>query len=281
MLDLIGKIVERSHNNKSLLVSLLHCLYEAQDPSLCQFVAEQLGNELNLRGTSLTPVDSIAVGYFLSSVSVTTSDIKVFKVDLGNCSLGDAGTKSLMQSICRSIDPHSTVNTHLKMQLNRNGIQEEGASHITELLNSTSIVSDLWLDGNPIGDKGLQTIFDALKQNKTLKYFSVSKCGMTDTGVASLAGALHTNDTLEKLHINGNGAITENGLTCLAEAVNRHVHSGLKELLIPTYLGVSKVRETINEARRKINGLPDIDIHQWEYSSFKFTDIPETSNLRV
>ena len=42
MLDLIRKMVKR-RDNKSLLVSLLHCLYEAQDPSLCQFVTEQLG----------------------------------------------------------------------------------------------------------------------------------------------------------------------------------------------------------------------------------------------
>ena len=53
---------------------------------------------------------------------------------------------------------------------------------------------------------------------------------MTDTGVASLADALHTNNTLETLFINGNKAITENGLTYLVEAVSRH--SGLKTLYI-------------------------------------------------
>ena len=257
MLDLIGKIIKR-WGNKSLLVSLLHCLYEAQDPSLCQCVTEQLGIELELGYTSLTLVDSIAIGYFLSAVSVTASNTKEFTVNLNNCSLGDAGIKSLMQSICRSIDPHSTVNTHLSMELGWNEIHEEGAPHIAELLNSTSIVSWLWLGGNPIGDKGLQTIFDALKQNKILKLLSISYCGMTDTGVASLADALHTNNTLEGLYIDSNRAITENGLTCLVEAVSRH--SRLKILRIPWHLGENKVRKTINEARRR-SGLPDI--HVW------------------
>ncbi|MCG8620909.1 MAG: hypothetical protein MJE68_02755, partial [Proteobacteria bacterium] len=197
----------------------LHCLYEAQDPFLCQFVTEQLGNELNLLHTSLTPVDSIALGYFLSSVSVTTSNAKKFTVHLFNCSLGDAGTKSLMQSICRSIDPHSTVNTHLNLQLEMNEIHEEGASHIAELLNSTSIVSLLWLNGNPIGDKGLQIIFDTLKQNKRLKMLSVPDCGMTDTGVASLADALHTNNTLETLNIRFN-QISEEGASHIAKVLN-------------------------------------------------------------
>jgi Ran GTPase-activating protein (RanGAP) involved in mRNA processing and transport len=147
------------------------------------------------------------------------------------------------------------------MWLWSNEIHEEGASHIAELLNSTSIVSKLSLDGNPIGDKGLQTIFDALKQNKTLKFLSVSACGMTDTGVASLADALHTNNTLETLYIDGNEAITENGLICLVEAVSRN--SGMKKLCIPEYVGLDRVRKTVNEARGRI-GLPDIDV--WRHT---------------
>ena len=95
---------------------------------------------------------------------------------------------------------------------------------------------------------------------------NVSKCGMTDTGVASLADALHTNNTLDTLFIRDNAAITENGLTCLVEAVSKH--SGLKRLYIPfciitstSLFGVDiyKVKKTINEARMR-NGLPDIDM---------------------
>ena len=51
---------------------------------------------------------------------------------------------------------------------------------------------------------------------------------MTDTGVASLADALHTNNTLERLYIQGNRAITEAGLRCLIEPISRH--PGLKGL---------------------------------------------------
>ena len=268
VLDLVRKIIKnvvKEQQNtviprpQPLLVSLLHCLYEAQDPSLCQFVAEQLGSGLYLGSTSLTPVDSFAIGYFLSSVSLTTRNAKEFKVSLYSCSLGDAGTKNLMQSICRSIDPHSTVNTHLNMSLVNNAIHEESASHISEILNSTSIVNTLLLCDNPIGDKGLQTIFDALKQNKTLKVLNVYNCGMTDTGVASLADALHTNNTLETLYIGGNDAITENGLTCLVEPLSRN--SAMVKLLIPYPLGVQdKVRKIINKARKR-NGLPDINFN--------------------
>ena len=251
--------LKQSTYKKIILVSLLHCLYEAQDPSLCQFVVGQLGGRLDLRDTSLTPVDCLAIGYFLFSVTLTTSNNKVFKVNLGNCSLVDASTKSLiMGSISRYyIDPHSTVNTHLNMWLERNEIHEEGASHIAEVLNNTSIVSELWLYGNPIGDKGLQTIFNSLKQNNTLKILNVSDCGMTDAGVPSLAEAMNINITIEELYIFGNNAITDNGLTCLVKVLSRSTR--LAELWIPKHLEVGEVRKTINEARKR-SGLEAIEV---------------------
>ena len=259
VLDLVRKMVKK--RSKPLLVSLLHCLYEARDLSLCQFVAEQLGNVLDLRDTSLTPVDCLALGYFLSTVSLTTSNAKEFGVDLEACSLGDAGTMSLMCSIGRYTDPHNTVNRHLDIDLRSNEIHEEGASHIADLLNNTNIVRTLWLDGNPIGDLGLQSTFNILKVNKTLKVLSVARCSMTDTGVASLASALITNTTLDGLDIHGNAAITENGLPCLIEVLSKS--SGLVTLVIPSHLGVDKVSKTINEARER-SGLAAIRVNDME-----------------
>ena len=254
VLDLVKNLI-RDH---SLLLSLIDYLYEARDLSLCQFVAEQLENELDLWNTSLTPVDCLALGYFLSTVSLATSSAKEFTVYLSNCSLGDAGTKSLMCSISRHINTHSTANRHLYMDLGSNEIHEEGASHIADLLNNTSIVSTLRIDGNPIGDLGLQSIFNILKVNKTLKWLIVGRCSMTDTGVASLASALNTNNTLERLDINYNDAITENGLTCLVEVLSRS--SGLVELWIPRRLEVDKMSKTINEARQR-SGLAAIRVY--------------------
>ena len=254
----VSDLVKNIIRDRSLFLSLFDYLYEARDLSLCQFVAEQLGNELDLSDTSLTPVDCLALGYFLSTVSLTTSSAKEFKVNLDNCSLGDASTKSLMCSISRHIDPHSTVNGHLDMNLRSNEIHEEGASHIADLLNCTSIVSKLGLGDNPIGDLGLQSIFNILKVNKTLKVLRVAGCRMTDTGVASLASALNINTTLKTLDIYYNDAITENGLTCLVEDLSKS--SGLVTLFIPSRLGEDKVSKTINKARQR-SGLAAIEVY--------------------
>ena len=275
MLDLVEKIIKK--NNKVLTVSLLRCLYEAQDPSLCEFVAGQLSYNLNLRDTSLTPVDCLAIGYFLSSVAFLPSSLQCssatnFSLNLNNCSLGNAGTISLMQSMCSGIDPNSAINMQLHMNLGANRICKDGASHIAEVLKSTSIVSELLLPhNNPIGDEGLQTIFEALKQNETLKYLDVSYCDMTDTGLASLADALRSNSTLEKLHINGNREVTENGMTRFVEILSSN--SGLLELWIPSFFGVYRVWNEIEEARMR-NGLPFIDVQGLNLHSFIHWGVP-------
>ena len=218
MIDLFRKIIKERNavqhgEPKPVLVSLLHCLYEAQDISLCQFVAKQLDHVLDLQNTSLTPVDCIVIGYFLASVS-STADITVFRVDLSNCSLRDAGTKNLMQSICKNADSesHSTAKSYLDIMLHGNDIHKESAPYIVRVLNLTSGLSlGSWRfdSGNPIDDSGLQIIFDGLKQNKTLRYLDISKCNMTDAGVASLASALSNNNTLQELAIRGNTKITK------------------------------------------------------------------------
>ena len=73
-----------------LILSLLHCFYEAQDSTLCQLVVKQFKGELNLTDISLNPADCLAVGYFLTHC-------KQFEVYLGGCSVGDEGCKTLFR----------------------------------------------------------------------------------------------------------------------------------------------------------------------------------------
>ena len=76
-------IVQKKENQQMLY--LLHGLYEAQTLSLCQFVGSQLGETLYLGYTTLSPVDCLAVGYFISCICLTSSG--KFKVVLERCSL--------------------------------------------------------------------------------------------------------------------------------------------------------------------------------------------------
>ena len=70
------------HKPQPLLLSLLHCLFEAQNSTLCQSVVKESDLKLNLFGISLSPADCLSVGYFLTHC-------KDFEVRLPYCSIGD------------------------------------------------------------------------------------------------------------------------------------------------------------------------------------------------
>ena len=78
------------HKQQPLLVSLLHCLYEAQDKDLCQLVAAEPKQKLNLSYINLDPADCLSVGYILIYC-------KDFEVNLQGCNIGDDGCKTLFK----------------------------------------------------------------------------------------------------------------------------------------------------------------------------------------
>ena len=78
------------HEPQPLLVSLLHCLYEAQDKELCQLVIVKLEQRLYLSNINLSPADCLSVGYVLTFC-------KDFKVNLSLCNIGDDGCKTLFK----------------------------------------------------------------------------------------------------------------------------------------------------------------------------------------
>ena len=83
-----------STEDRTFLVSLMHCLFEAQDSSLCQLVAGELKQKLTLgtwgSGIRPNPADCYYLGYFLTFC-------KGFEVSLASCSIGDDHCKSLFR----------------------------------------------------------------------------------------------------------------------------------------------------------------------------------------
>ena len=75
---------------KLLLLSLLHCLYEAQDSSLCQLVADQLESKLNLSDITISIAECFSLQYFLTH-------LENFDIDLVNCSIDGDKCKPLFK----------------------------------------------------------------------------------------------------------------------------------------------------------------------------------------
>ena len=211
--QVIDQIVEAK--SKPLLVSLLCCLYEAQDPSLCLYVAERLEYKLDLSDTSLSPLDCLSISFFLSSVAG-----KEISANLRGCSIGDLGAKCLAKYL------GSDVMSKVTIDLSDNEIHEEGASHIARMLY---FVEHLYWSDKSIGDTGASLISEAVRDTATLKTLILYECGITSRGAEDLSRALAQNSSLEKLDI-GKNNLGDEGISHVAEALKQNTQ--LKELWI-------------------------------------------------
>ena len=236
-------IRKNSKYNTNLLVSLLNCLYEAQDISLCKYVANELrssvpfidrfgkyGNDLDLYPHSLVPRDCLSIGYFLACVVISFRGI--FKVTLYSCALGDIGIKILMQSFCRSLDAYQSHcrTGQLKLYFNSNKITNEGVIYIADVLNSTNALKKLSLSDNPIGDQGLLTIAEALTNNTSLVKLKLSWSSLwiTETNGTVLVKMLQHNKTLTALDLSCNSAVSDAQIPFIIEGLN--TNTTLKQL---------------------------------------------------
>ncbi len=182
--------------SQPLLISLLNCLYEAEDSSLCVFVADLIEN-LNFSKTTLNPIDCLSVGYF---VSVRTNTNNNLELTLISCSISDQGCKFLTRGLSKC--PHPQAN--LQLILWDNDIHDEGVHYIGELLKTTTLVSRLILNDNSIGSDGLSDLCEALSTNLSLKILSLYNCSLPLNNHGAIPRLLRTNRALIHLDLSKN-----------------------------------------------------------------------------
>ena len=242
--QVIARIVESK--SKPLLVSLLRCLHEAQDPALCLYVAERLEYEMDLRDTSLSPLDCLSVSFFLSSLSGKETSIYLYR-----CTIDFLGVKFLSQYL--HADSNLGYVSKMTIGLSMNDIHEEGASHIARMIY---FIEHLYLSHNPIGDTGASSIFEVVRKTATLKTLILYNCGITSRGAEDLSRALAQNSSLEKLDISLNN-VRDEGISHVAEAFKQNKQ--LKELWICgceiTDKGAASLASalTVNNSLRMLN----------------------------
>ena len=228
--EIITSIVKKK--DKPQLLHLLNGLYEAQDLSLCQFVGSQLGGELDLRNTTLSPVDCLSVGYFISCICLTTSG--EFKVNLCSCSLDDYRVSLLVQELskcCSSSRTHKTTATDdgvpgcVYLILWDNSIHGNGTCCIAELISHSTVISKLrlWHDKIQEGEDGLYHLSQALRTNTSLVRLGLGECGITAEGVEVLSHALSVNKRLKTLEISRN-KFGDRGLASLCNNLKAACH---------------------------------------------------------
>ena len=201
--DIVINIVNRD-NGGVLDADLLHCLYEAQDLSLCKFVASQLYGVLHLSGMTLSPVDCLSVGYFLASVCLTGR----FKVDLSEYSLDDYRVSLLTKEMSKHCQCMDTGNGSamdrgcLELDLHNNNITGVGMYSLGELIRNSNMIVSLNLDtcgSIQEGEDGLYHLSNALMTNTSLTELRLPKVIVTDRSGEALSKMLCTNQSLKTL----------------------------------------------------------------------------------
>ena len=210
--QVISRIVEQK--SKPLLLSLLHCLYGIQEPSLCLNICERLKYKLDFSQTLLSPQDCLSISCFLFLVSC-----KEISVDLWKCYTGDVGAKFLTDHLVDQVGK-------VTFEFSDNEIHEEGASHVARML---CCIQHLYLSRNLIKDKGASLISNAVGGTTMLKTLILSKCGISSKGAEDLSNTLAKNSFLEKLDISQNN-LGDVGINLIAEALQKNKQ--LKELWI-------------------------------------------------
>ena len=253
----IDEITNRK--SKPLLVSLLCCLHEAQDPDLCLYVAKRLEYRLDLSRISLSPLDLHHIArmvYFIEHLRLSYNPI------------GDTGASLIFEAVRETATLKTLILYHC-------GITSRGAEDLPRALTQNISLEKLDIGDNNLGDEGISHVAEALKQNKQLKELWIGGGIMTDEGAASLASALTVNNSLNILHMGGpKGALTEDGLAIIAQSVVSN--SKLVKLAIPDAFGATNddifdsltptLRLNAEVSReRVINRLPPIEI-EGEYT---------------
>jgi hypothetical protein len=167
---------------------------------------------------SLIPIPQIT-----PNIAHTMSNLEFI---IGQCqpkSTVDLIDRQLTDRKMKIVVNHAIINKQCqKLLLSENGITSTGASIIAKALNNNNTLEFLSLSYNPLSDKGVQYLTNALALNNSkLKTLSLHKTGITDKSIQHLCDMLTENTTLTWLHL-GRNKISDQGIRLLSDVLTHH-----------------------------------------------------------
>ena len=97
-----------------------------------------------------------------------------------------------------------------------------GAIFISQALMVNQTLLELYMEGNNITDDGITAIAGSLRSS-SITVLDVRRCGITFTGVCSLAAALSTNQSITRLWLMGNPITVDGARLIMKSAVDNRV----------------------------------------------------------
>ena len=101
--DFRGMIINPTRTNNRDHLFLLHCLYEAQNPEICQIAADKIDRVLHLDNTTLNATDCLCMTYVIGSADGT------WQVNLRGCNIGGDGLEVIKWQLKEHDSPHLTI----------------------------------------------------------------------------------------------------------------------------------------------------------------------------
>ncbi|UJR32936.1 hypothetical protein I4U23_020397 [Adineta vaga] len=180
------------HCEPKLHVDLSYCQIIDRDMVIIvnQIILEKKCTELWLYGNHITS-QGIAI---LAQSLVRNSTLK--SLDLSFNQISDAGVRFLAVSLLP--DQYSALKI---VYLSKNGICDDGAMYLSEMLQRNRTITELWLSNNEIGNRGVKQLANVLAyHNETLKVLSLSaNIFITDLCLDDLIKIFEHNGTLKKI----------------------------------------------------------------------------------
>jgi hypothetical protein len=170
-------------------------------------VLEKKCTELWLFGNQITSQGASILAPSLVNNSILKS------LDLSFNQISNLGVQSLTQALL----PNKNCSIKI-LQLSKNGISDDGAKYLSEMLKTNQTLTELWLSDNEIGNSGVKQLMNTLSyHNKTLKFLSLStNIFVTDLCIDSVIEMSEHNQTLKRFWMTGCN-LTEQGQHKLRE----------------------------------------------------------------
>jgi hypothetical protein len=98
--------------------------------------------------------------------------------------------------------------------------ESEGAAAVGRLLEENATIEELDLSFNEIDDAGCIALVDGLSRNQGLRVLNLKGCQVSNEGAKQIGLTLKSNSHLERLNLNYNNNITEEGLEALIDGLS-------------------------------------------------------------
>ena len=191
-----------SNDPRRKALALFKCLYECQNESLMKSPETQLKMErksndpgidfryvITFWNMWLSPLECLAVGYFVRYKSMTLRERSSLSLDLGNCSISDTSVSVLTKEIRRDINYRTPG--RILLLLGANKLSCKTIPSVKELLTGQSNIEGLGLqkcfDSDAIDKKiVLKHVIEALCSNSSCRHIALGYNGLNHSHVYHL-----------------------------------------------------------------------------------------------